>query len=176
MLPVPEVVEEYWEATTEYVSTISVPSLARAKEIGEKWFSDLTRFGPSPGVSIPGLGAFEVPAPPPAPVIPPAIPWYKENSTLIIAGAAGVGTIGVGLMLKYTLTNKKKKRKESPDLFKIRREIVGESVKLWQIKEATNHLYNSCFRCRYNVWTSTCTFLGKEGLRGDCQCVYHRSC
>jgi hypothetical protein len=128
MLPTQEDLDDYLHAITEYVYTIPY----HLQALYDRLASDIQRHSP---YTVPGL-SFEIPAPAP-PMEPPSLPlpWYQlgfiENDAtrrrIAIAAVAGAG-LGVGLgSWAYLHTNDgKRKRKDSFDKFKMRKEVVGE--------------------------------------------------
>jgi hypothetical protein len=133
MLPTQDEVEEYIGFVTGYLKGIP-PTLQAGFD---RVVSDLQRFGPLPGVSaVPGLGSFEIPAPPPliqASEQPTS--WYQlgfiENEhtrrRVMMAGLAGVGLgVGLGAFGVYKMKTRQRRRADGFDRHKLRREVVGE--------------------------------------------------
>jgi len=128
MLPTQEDLEEYLNALTDYIH--SLPYYLQA--LYDRLASDIQRHGPH---TVPGL-SFEIPAPaPPIEALRPPLPWYQlgfiENDEtrrrVAIAAVAGVG-LGIGLgSWAYLYTREaRRKRKDSFDKHKMRKEVVGE--------------------------------------------------
>jgi hypothetical protein len=132
MLPTQEELDAYVESVAEYVQSVS-DSLY---DLYGRLVSDIQRHGPWPAVSVPGLGSFEIPAPQPPLDSPPSpLPWYQlgfiEDAEIrrrvLIAGVAGVGLgVGWGTWAYIRRKDGKRKRKESLDRTKLRREVVGK--------------------------------------------------
>jgi hypothetical protein len=134
MLPTQEELDEYVASVTEYVHSIP----GQVQHLYDKLVSDIQRHGPwPPVVTVPGLGSFEVPVPSPPLELPKEpIPWYQlgfieDDDTRRIVGIAGVAGVGLGLGLGmwkfYRMKDAKRKRKESLDKNRVRREVVGKS-------------------------------------------------
>ncbi|KIM28967.1 hypothetical protein M408DRAFT_329012 [Serendipita vermifera MAFF 305830] len=125
-LPSQEELEEYLAALSDYAHTVH----HQIQDVYHRLASDIQRHGP---YTVPGL-TFEIPAP--APVIePPAppLPWYQlgfiEDDTtrrrVAIAAVAGVGlSIGLGSWTYLKIQDGKRKRKDSIDRHKMRKEVV----------------------------------------------------
>ncbi len=126
-LPTQEELDDYLGAVTNYVHNVSY----QLHSVYDRLASDIQRHAPS----VPGL-SYEIPAP--APIIeppPPVLPWYQlgfieddvTRRRVAIAAVAGVGLgIGVGSWAYLQIRDGRRKRKDSIDKHKMRKEVVGE--------------------------------------------------
>ncbi|KAF8511118.1 hypothetical protein BU17DRAFT_97463 [Hysterangium stoloniferum] len=127
-----EQIESYFASLEVYLSSSFAgvaPDLPHVREIVNRIWADITRFGPPSIPQLPGLGTFEIPPPPPPPTpVPP--PWSDSlmdwmGKHKLIAVSAGVGVVGAGLLTGYSVARYRRycaraKRKETKD----RREVV----------------------------------------------------
>lgn len=136
MLPTQEelnaYVDAYVEAVTDYIQGVG----DHLGEIYGRLASDVERH--LPGVTVPGLGSFEIPAPQPALELTAntePLSWYqlgfiedeRTRRRVMIAGVASLGLgLGWGTWSYLRSRNMKRKRKESLDKSKLRREVVGK--------------------------------------------------
>lgn len=133
MLPTQDEVEEYVIFLTGYLKTIP-PTLQAGFD---RVVADLQRFGPLPSVgAVPGLGSFEIPAPPPPiQTHEQLVPWYQlgfvqdegRRRMIMMGGLVGVGLgVGLGSLAYYKMKTHHRKRVDSSDKNKLRREVVGK--------------------------------------------------
>lgn len=129
-----EQIESYFSSLEEFLSsslTSVAPDMPHLREIAQRIWDDLTRFGPP---ALPGLGSFEIPAsPPPPPPPPPSIwsdavaHWMKGNK--VWAAGVGAAALGAGLLVGYGVVTYRRylvlaRKREA---IKDRREVVGEA-------------------------------------------------
>jgi len=129
-----EKLESYYATVEEFLSsslTNVAPDVPHLRQVVNRIWDDITRFGPPSIPQLPGLGSFEVPAKAPLPAPPPPLAWSESVSEwvgehkLLVAGA-GVGIVGGGLLVGYSVWRYRRyltvtRRREAKE----RREVVG---------------------------------------------------
>ena len=187
MLPTPEDIDEYVSTLNEYIH--SLPGHAQA--VYQRIISDIQRHGPSAWpstVTVPGLGTFDIPVPsPPISAVAPPLektPWYRlgfiddeatRRRVAIAGGVLGVGLgAGYGAWLFWTLKDQKRagvrRRKESNEKLKVRKEVVG-TLSMISLDSKLN-LGPSRSRWRYTYRTCLGACTGEERLRCNRQRLY----
>lgn len=133
MLPTHEELEEYISVATEYIQGIS----DGLNELYGRLQSDFRRHSRWPTTNgTPSVFELDIPASIlPIANPPPRIPWYrlgfikdKDTRLRVAIGIAGIGIgVGCGAWMLLRGQDERRRREESFDRHKLRREVVGES-------------------------------------------------